>query len=213
MRFVRAMRGFFFSSCGRYREEDFFIQHSDMTPVQIVIFAVAYVILLTFAIGAMSAAPWVRTRKKQRELICAVTTLADDAKVYDLGCGDGAVLFSLARRHPGLCGVGYEIAFVPHIIGNIWKMLGGSAYRDVSIRCRDFFGQDYSDADAVFIFLMKPCYPRLMAKLRAELRDDAQVIVEVWPFPGIEPERTIASTAETLPMYFYRGAQLRKEKI
>lgn len=180
-----------------------------MTPTQIVIFAIAYVLVLTAAIGGLSAAPWVRTKKKQRDLVCAETKIADDAVIYDLGCGDGAVLFALTRRHPRMRGIGFEIATVPFVIGNLWKIFGGAKYRNISIRCRDLFGQNYADADAVFIFLLRPSYPRVMAKLARDVRDDAQIIVVAWPFPGIEAERVIAPTADTLPVYFYRGAQLR----
>lgn len=180
-----------------------------MSPAGWAVFALVYVIVGTFAIGAVSAAPWVRTKRRQRELIVSKVALKEGAKVYDLGCGDGAVLFSLARRNPTARAVGYEIAILPLVVGWATKALGGRAYRNVSLRMRDFFGPNVSDADAVFLFLLRECYPRLMRKLGAELRDDAQVIVAAWPLPGIEAERMEPATKELLPLYFYRGSQLR----
>ncbi len=79
----------------------------------------------------------------------------------------------------------------------------------MSIRCRDFFGPDLSDADAVFIFLLAESYPRVMKKLSKELRDDAKVVVAAWPFPGIAAERAERAAPDVLPVYFYRGAALR----
>lgn len=180
-----------------------------MTPVQTAVFAVSYVLLGTLALGGMSAAPWVRTRKRLREFIAAKVDFKDGDVVYDLGCGDGAVLFSIADRRPGIRSIGYEIALLPYAIGLVTKALGGGKYRNVAIRCRDFFGKDLSDADGVFIFLLEESYPRVMKKLAKELRDDAQVVVAAWPFPGVAAERTERAAEDVLPVYFYRGSALR----
>lgn len=180
-----------------------------MTPSQTAIYAVVYLIVGTLALGGMSAAPWVRTRKRLRDFISSRVDLKDGAVVYDLGCGDGAVLFSLAKRHPAIKAVGYEIALLPYAIGLATKAMGGAAYRNVSLRYRDFFGPDLSDADTVFIFLLAESYPRVVKKLAKELRDDAVIVVAAWPFPGITAERAERGAEDLLPVYFYRGAQLR----
>lgn len=180
-----------------------------MTPAQTVLYAVSYVILGTLALGGMSAAPWVRTRKRLRNFIAEKVDFKDGDVVYDLGSGDGAVLFSIADRHPGVRSIGYEIALLPFAIGLVTKALGGRKYRNVSIRCRDFFGVDLRDADGVFIFLLEESYPKIVKKLAKELRDDAQVVVAAWPFPGVAAERTERADDAVLPVYFYRGAALR----
>lgn len=172
-------------------------------------FAIVYVIALTLALGGISAAPWLPTKKRQRRLVAEAVPLEDGDLVYDLGCGDGAVLFELARRHPGIKAVGYEVALLPFAIGAVRKACGGDAYDNVSIRCRDFFKQDISDADVVFIFLFRESYKKVVPKLAGELRDDALVVVEAWPFQGVTPERVIAATKDLLPVYFYRARSLR----
>lgn len=180
-----------------------------MTPTQIAIFAFVYLIVGTLALGGMSAAPWVRTRKRLREFIASRVDLKEGAVVYDLGCGDGAVLFSLVKRHPGIKAIGYEIAILPYALGLAAKAAGGADYRNVSLRYRDFFGTDLSDADTVFIFLLEESYPRVMKKLAAELKDDASLVVAAWPLPGIVAERSERGAPDLLPVYFYKGARLR----
>lgn len=180
-----------------------------MTLGEMAIFGFAYVIVGTLALGGISAAPWVRTRKRLRDFIASRADLKAGDVVYDLGCGDGAVLFSLAKKRPGIKAIGYEIAILPWALGLLTKALGRGAYANVSLRCRDFFGADLSDADMVFVFLLEESYPKVVAKLAKELRDDARIVVAAWPFPNVEPERKERGADDMLPVYFYRGRQLK----
>lgn len=168
-----------------------------------------FLIIGTMMLGGVSAASWVPTKKDQRERLLEHVSIKSGAKVYDLGCGNGAVLFAMADRYPGIRAVGYEIAVLPLAFGLARKFASGSAYRGVSLCWRDFFGRDLSDADAVFVFLLPRSHARVASKLARELRDDAVVIVEAWPLPGAVLERTIQGDERLLPMYVYSGAGLR----
>lgn len=180
--------------------------------IWIVIAIAAYALFCTLGLGALSAAPWVPTKRRERDAVAEAISLKPGARVYDLGCGDGSMLFALADAHPGIRAIGYEIALPPLIIGWIRKFLGGAKYKDVSLRWRDLWGQDFSDADALFVFLMRPAYARLLPKLQRELRDDAIVILECWPFPEVAHERKLGGDGKTLPMYVYSGATLREPR-
>lgn len=173
------------------------------------IFAIIYVIVGTLAIGGISAAPWLPTKRGQRRRVVEVVPLKDGAKVYDLGCGDGGVLLDLAAKRPDIRAVGYEIALLPLAIGLVRKLVAGAAGRGVSLRLRDFFGAKVGDADVVFVFLFRESYPRVMRKLAKDLRDDALVVVEAWPFPNAVADRVIPREAQILPMYFYSGAAVK----
>jgi len=174
-------------------------------PLAIVTFA----IFSTIAIGALSAAPWVPTKKRDRDTVARGINLRPGAKVYDLGCGDGSMLFSLVDVHPDIRAVGYEIAFPPLAWGWFRKWRGGSKYKNVSMYWRDFWAKDVSDADAVFMFLMSPAYARMLPKLTRELRDEAIVILECWPFEGISYDQKLGGDGKNLPMFVYSGAKLR----
>jgi SAM-dependent methyltransferase len=173
------------------------------------IFAIVYVIVGTLALGGISAAPWLPTKRRQLRRVTESVPLKQGAKVYDLGCGDGAVLFSLAEKRPDIRAVGYEIAFLPLVIGLLRKVRAGAAGKPVSFRCRDFFGAKFGDADVVFVFLFRESYPRVMAKLAKELRDDALVVVEAWPLPKVVADRSFPREDQILPMYFYSGAAVK----
>jgi SAM-dependent methyltransferase len=186
-----------------------------------VIFMAAFVLLLTLAVGAASSAPWVPTKKRDRETVIAA--LAEDGKmlpgavVYDLGCGDGAMLFALADAFPGIRARGYEIALPPLAAGWVRRALGGEKYREVRMYWRDFFGKDVADADVVFVFSMPHMHAKMHAFLAKSLRDDATVVIEAWMLPGVPHERKVGGVGHALPFYIYRGKAIRdalvKQKI
>ncbi|OGL73838.1 hypothetical protein A3C96_02045 [Candidatus Uhrbacteria bacterium RIFCSPHIGHO2_02_FULL_60_10] len=176
--------------------------------MEIVLYVLLYIILLTFAYGAVSAAPWIPTRRREREKIVESLPLRAGATLVELGCGDANVLFAALRREPGLRAVGYDVAIVPLLFARMRRLFGGAKYRNLDLRWRDFFTQDLTGADMVFVFLLASSYPKLKAKFARELRDDCAVAVEAWPMPGIEAERTVQEQG-VLPLYLYRGRQFR----
>jgi len=68
----------------------------------------------------------VPTRKGQRELIAKETEIPPGAALCDLGCGDGTVLFDIARRRPDIRAVGYDISLFPLLIGWVRKFAGAN---------------------------------------------------------------------------------------
>lgn len=174
-----------------------------------VIFIFVYVLLLTAAWAGWSAAPWLPTKRTERELVADLLTLRPGETLYDLGCGDGVVLFTLADRYPEARLIGYEVFIVPYLLGNLRRLLGGRRYRNVRIRFGDLFRQDLRDASAVFCFLMAKSYGRLGAKFARELKDECRVMVEAWPIPGLTPVRDVKQTGK-VRLFLYQGSQFRQ---
>jgi hypothetical protein len=173
------------------------------------VFVAIYIVILSAAFGAVSAAPWVPTKKKQRQKLLEGLDIPPGGTVYDLGCGDGTVLFDVVRKRPDVRAVGYEISLLPLFIGLIRKFLGGTAYRNVSLRFGNFFRKDVGEADALFLFLLEKSYAKLVGKLACELKDDCVVVTEAWPMPRLTPIKVSAGDRDVMPMYFYKGSQFR----
>lgn len=178
-----------------------------MSP-DLIIILILMPLLLTAVYAGFSAAPWVPTKRGDRRHILERLELQPGQICYDLGCGDGSVLFALARRHPEVIAIGYEVSLLPYLIARARKLWGHGRYRNVSIRFGDLFRQDISDADVIFVFLLAKCYPRLQTKFAGELRDDAQVICEAWPMPETDLEDELRAE-KLLPVFFYRGSSFR----
>ncbi len=160
------------------------------------------------ALAGLSAAPWLPTKPSQRRHLLNNLKLNDGQTVVDLGCGDGSMLFAVARLNPQVICIGYDISLLPLFIAWVRKFLFFRAYRNVHIRFGNLFKQDLHGVDVVFIFLLSKCYPKLCASLQGKLEDQAQVIVEAWPLPGINP-REILKAQDLLPVYIYSGKDLQ----
>lgn len=177
--------------------------------MNVILFIIAYLIVLTLAVGAVSAAPWIPTKRRQRRRLAELLSIGSGETVCDLGCGDGVVLFAFADRYPGIRAVGYEIAILPFVLGKLRRSFGGRRYGGVEINYGNFFWEDLSGTDLAFVFLLQKAFPKVMAKLAADLKDDARVVVEAWPLPGVEPEQEIREEG-LLPTYVYKARAIRK---
>ena len=174
----------------------------------IVAWIVGLAVLISAALAGLSAAPWLPTLPKQRRHLFEHLKLTPGQKVVDLGCGDGSMLFAVARLHPEVICIGYDISLLPLCIAWVRKFASFRAYRNVHIYFGDLFKQDLHAYDVIFVFLLSKCYPKLVTVLRNSASPNAQIIVEAWPLPNIEPTNTIKAE-KLLPMYVYSGQDLR----
>lgn len=159
-------------------------------------------------LGGISSAPWVPTRRRDVVAVADAVFVPEGSVVYDLGAGDGTVLFILAERYPNASYIGYEIAFLPWMVGLFRKMIGGKKFTNVSLRFGDLFGKNIGDADIVFVFLLRKAYPKLLLKLKKELKPETKVLIEAWPLPGSTPSYAIREDSAMLPVYVYVGSAI-----
>lgn len=97
--------------------------------------------------------------------------IKDNSIVYDLGCGDGRVLFSLYKNNPKAKYIGIEnnsFAFLLLKVKNIWHKKKYNS--NIIILKKDFFDVDISDATHVFTYLYPNIMDDLIPKLDKELK-------------------------------------------
>ena len=141
--------------------------------------------------------PWAKCPAENIHKIFKEINLSRNARLYDLGSGDGRTLF-LAEKL-GYRATGYELSFYPYLKTRFRKFIGRSA---VTVKRRNFFKENLNQADAVFIFLVGKVMDRLGRKLAAELKKGTVVVSYGFVIPGWRIEKTI-STKPSLT-YVYR---------
>lgn len=133
-----------------------------------------------------SGVPWAKVSEENINKIFSLINLRKNSLIYDLGCGDGRVLFMAEKR--GLRAIGYELSLYPYLKALFRKFISRSA---VIVKRRDFFKVNLSQADAIFIFLVGKAISRVGWKLKSELKKGSLVISYCFAVPGWLPEKMI----------------------
>jgi SAM-dependent methyltransferase len=108
--------------------------------------------------------------------------------VYDLGCGDGRIVITAAKRY-GARGVGVDIdpARITESIANA-KAAGVSD--KVRFVTEDLFQTDLHEATVVMLYLLPSLNDRLRPKLQRELRPGSRIVSNSFAMRGWKPTKT-----------------------
>jgi precorrin-6B methylase 2 len=115
-----------------------------------------------------------------------------DDVVYDLGCGDGRIVVTAARKY-GCKAIGYDIdtECVKLSRENVKKHdLGGL----VTIEQKDLFTVDLANADVVALYLLPRTLERLLPQLR-KLKPGARIVSHEFEIAGVRPDRVATYTS------------------
>lgn len=158
---------------------------SPLIPILIILLVAwfAYTVMSTLWVSAHGA-PWVPTKRRTVRRMLEMAEERAGETVYDLGSGDGRVLFVAARTFEARA-VGIELDPLRVLWTRGVAFLLGLRNR-VEVRQGDFFIQDLHDADVVVCYLLTSTNRRLADKLREELRPGTRVVSNAFPFPDWE---------------------------
>ncbi len=154
---------------------------------------IAVVILLSAIYAGFVGAPWVPSRRRTIESVFSALEVKEDDVFYDLGCGDGRVVFSAAEK--GLNARGVEVSISMFLIASLGRLFKKEKKR-INIIYKNIWKTDLSDADIIYFFLLPEFYPKIKEKLERELKDGALVIASVWPIEGWTPIKVDKKTKE-----------------
>lgn len=151
----------------------------------------SYAWLLVLAFGAMlwitwttvRGAPWSPTPMSKVRKMLELAEVGPDHRVYDLGCGDGRLIVTAARRY-GARSVGIELDPLRYLWCQGLITVLGLRGRVRVVR-GDFFAEDLGDADVVTCYLLQSTNEKLEEKLQRELRPGARVVSYEFTFPGL----------------------------
>jgi predicted RNA methylase len=151
--------------------------------------ALALVVFITLIVSIVWThfwgAPWIPSSRAVVHNMLTLAGVEPGDVVYDLGCGDGRVITTAARRF-GATAVGIEIDPLRYV----WCQLLITVLRlrkRVEIVFGDFFSHDLSDADVVICYLLQDTNQKLAVKLLDELQPGARVVSNTFTFVGIDP--------------------------
>ena len=110
--------------------------------------------------------------------------------VYDLGSGDGRLVFAALKQGAGKA-VGAELD--PKLIRKARTAAKKEGLQDRAVFVQsDVLTVDLSQASVVFCYLTPQASTALKPKFERELKPGARVVMESFPVPGWKPAQTTA---------------------
>jgi cyclopropane fatty-acyl-phospholipid synthase-like methyltransferase len=134
---------------------------------------VLFFLILFFAHPFFSRVPFVPARRRAVSEIVSHFELKQGDIFYELGCGDGRILFETAKRYPDVLCVGYELSPLPYLLAKSKALLRGQ--KNVEVRYGNLFKADVSDASYIFAYLLPEVMDKLIPKMEREVKPDSRL--------------------------------------
>ncbi|MEX1045334.1 MAG: methyltransferase domain-containing protein [Chthoniobacterales bacterium] len=141
--------------------------------------------LAAVAAGAMAGERLtVPTPQSAVDRMVELAAIQPGDKVYDLGCGDGRIVITAARRHEVTAvGVDIDPEQVARSRGNVER---AGVEGSVTIVEGDIFRTDFRDADVVFLYLQPELIRGLIPQLR-QMKPGSRIIAFDFGIDGAKP--------------------------
>jgi len=143
------------------------------------------VTLLWILVPALYGLPPVPTRPERIRKALTLANLQPKETLYDLGAGDGRVLF-IATRDFGAKAIGIEVGPIQCVL--IWlRAVAGGFGNQIQIRWENFYKANLHDADVVFVYTTSKEVMKLAAHLEKQMKKGARLVSISADFPEWEP--------------------------
>lgn len=145
--------------------------------------------------------PFVPTPQKTVEEIAQKISLKPGVIAYDLGCGDGRMLFELEKKY-GAKTVGYELGYWPYFLASAKAILGGHKSR---IIFGNMFDADIKNADLVYCYLWQDVMDALEPKFKQEMKAGSMVASYGFQFSSWKYDEVIElGSSPKKKLYIYK---------
>lgn len=114
--------------------------------------------------------------------------LKEGSIVYDLGCGDGRILFHLSKFFPKARYIGIENSIFPLVLLRFhnWRKRFSNESQ-IEIVKQDFFKSDLSNATHIVVYLYPNIMDDLLPKFENELKKGTRLVSVTFKFTGKPP--------------------------
>ena len=155
-----------------------------LIPIGCLVLVVCVVGIISILWTDLKGAPYVATPRRIARQMLELAKVGPEDVVYDLGSGDGRVLW-LASLEFGATAVGIEIDPFRYAWTKLMIRFKGLE-KQVEVIWGDFFKADLSSASVITAYLLRDTNRKLMEKLARELPSGARVVSRKYIFPDWE---------------------------
>jgi len=172
--------------------------------IQLVLFLVLIVFMLYFlsmVISDFFGVPFVPTRQRSLEEIFSQIKIKKSDVFYDLGCGDGRLVF-FVNKYFGLKSYGVELNPLLH-----WFAILKSRHlklKNTHFIKKSFFDVDLSNATIIYLFLFPEVVEKLSTKLKKECRRGTIIISHGFRLNWLEKKKFLELKEKPFATHYYR---------
>lgn len=157
-----------------------------------------YLFTLLFLCGALQLraqqialdVPYVPTPQKVVEGMLDLANVGKGDIVYDLGCGDGRIVITAAKKHKAT-GIGVDLN--PERIKEANENAREAGVEDkVTFYEGDLFEFDFSKASVLTLYLLPDVNLKLMPKILSEMKPGSRVVSHAFDMGNWEPDKQIS---------------------
>ena len=155
--------------------------------------------------GAQSLAPYVPTPQDVVDRMLALAEVNGQDTVYDLGCGDGRLVITAAKKY-GARGLGVDID-PERIAESEANAKKEGVEKLVTFRLQDALTVDVSNATVVTLYLLSSSNLKLRPNLTKQLRPGSRIVSHAFSMGDWEPEKTDTfqdANGSTRTLYLWR---------
>lgn len=154
---------------------------------------------------------WVPTQPEYVDTFFELCPVSSSDVVYDLGSGDGRLLFAAVEKGAARC-VGIDID--PDLV-KVSKEVAKNKGMDNKLTFieADVTAVDISEASVVFCYLHSAASAALKPKFEKELKAETRIIMEAFPVMGWKPEKVIDNNGWRFYFYIMPAEKTEDYKI
>jgi SAM-dependent methyltransferase len=150
--------------------------------------------------------PFVPTPQEVVDRMLALAKVGKSDTLYDLGCGDGRIVVTAAKRF-GAHGVGIDLN-PERIVEAEANARKAGVEKRVSFKVADLFETDLSPASVVSLYLLPDVNVKLRPRLWSQLKPGSRVVSHAFDMgPEWPPERTVDVDGRTIYLWTIGAAQ------
>jgi SAM-dependent methyltransferase len=139
-----------------------------------------------FFSGAMRGAPFIPSSEKTTEKMINFANIQKNEIVFDLGCGDGRLVFSAAKKTENAFGV--EISRIVFLIAKLRKFF---LKEKGTILLGSLWNVDLKNADIIFLYLLPPMMQKFEKEIYPLLKKGTRIISHGFKFPNLIPKEIL----------------------
>lgn len=175
-----------------------------MDFIVLILLIIVILIVLSIVFGTLKTgiSPMMSSRKACQTMLTEIDT-HQKGPLIDLGSGWGTLVIAVAKKHPNMHVIGYELSWFPWWVSTVFKY--SLRLDNLTLYRKDFKNAQLSSASTLVCYLYPEGMVALQEKLSCEVFNKVTIVSNTFAMPSCQPTKVIRlNDFYQTPVYVYR---------